>query len=225
MDLPDFVSRILLAVLLGFLIGLERQLTGHMAGIRTNVLVSLGASIFVLVSIVMDAPDVTRIAAQIVTGVGFLCSGIIFKDGANVRGINTAATIWCTAAIGTLCSAGKPFYALAATGVLLAANVIIRFIATRIYPLKGFDEEEHTYKITVVCSEQKEFDVRSLIMTYIAGTRLSLIDLESADVTGGKVEIKAIMICGSKKQDETAEKLVGKISLEEGVTKAGWELT
>ena len=224
MNLSDFVFRIFSAVVFGFFIGLERQLTGHIAGIRTNVLVSLGASIFVLFSIIVEAPDITRIAAQIVSGIGFLCSGIIFKEGTNVRGVNTAATIWCTAAIGVLCSAGKPLYALSATVVVLMGNLIFPFITNRIYPLTGFHDGEHTYKITVICSEQKEFAVRSLIMTHIAGTRLTLINLESADVIGGKVEIKATMLCENRRQNETAEKLVGKIGLEEGVTKAGWEL-
>lgn len=79
MTLYDFTFRLILAIFLGFAIGLERQLTGHMAGIRINTLVCLGTSIFVLFSIVMQAPDATRIAAQIVTGIGFLCSGIILK--------------------------------------------------------------------------------------------------------------------------------------------------
>lgn len=98
MPLLDFIIRIACAVLLGFCIGLERQLTGHIAGIRTNILVCLGACLFTVFSQLTFAPDPTRIAAQVVTGIGFLCSGIIFKDGFNVRGLNTAATIWCTAA-------------------------------------------------------------------------------------------------------------------------------
>ena len=79
MTLFDFVIRISCAVLFGFLIGLERQLTGHATGIRINVLISIGACLFTLFSQLMGVYDTTRIAAQVVTGIGFLCSGIIFK--------------------------------------------------------------------------------------------------------------------------------------------------
>ena len=139
MVLFDFAVRIICAVGFGFLIGLERQLTGHAAGIRINILVSMGACLFTLFSQFMGVDDTTRIAAQVVTGVGFLCSGIIFKEGLSVRGLNTAATIWCTAAIGVLCSSGFVLYAALATGILLASNLIFRFAAEKIQPLASMD--------------------------------------------------------------------------------------
>lgn len=223
MELFDFMTRILLAVALGFLIGLERHLTGHIAGIRVNVLVSFGASVFVLFSIIMGAPDVTRIAAQIVTGVGFLCSGIIFKDGGNVRGLNTAATIWCTAAIGVLSSSGHAIYAAAATTALLLANLAFPLIAARMPTLEYFEERESTYRITVVCNGQKELAIRALLINSVAGTRLSLMNLESANLPGGKTEIVATM-AGGRKRGDAAEKVVGVMSREEGVVKVGWEV-
>ena len=106
MNWMDFMMRILLAVLLGFLIGLERQITGHTAGIRINVLISMGSCLFLMFPIITGSDEVYRIASYIVSGVGFLCSGVIFKDGGTVRGLNTAATLWCTAAIGVLASSG-----------------------------------------------------------------------------------------------------------------------
>ncbi|MCL1957085.1 MAG: MgtC/SapB family protein, partial [Fibromonadales bacterium] len=138
MSISDFIIRIGASVLFGFLIGFERQLTGHPAGIRTNALVSLGSSIFVIFSLIMETNDQTRVAGQIVTGVGFLCSGIIFKDGVSVRGLNTAATIWCTAAIGVLTSSGYILYATLATALLITVNVIFRPISNKINPI--FDE-------------------------------------------------------------------------------------
>jgi len=143
MSLLDFVIRICCAVAFGFLIGLERQLTGHVAGIRTNILVSMGACLFTLFSQLMHAADTTRIAAQVVTGIGFLCSGIIFKEGLNVRGLNTAATIWCTAAIGVLCSSGLLPHATAAVVILLASNLFFRFVSEKIQPLAHFEEGEN----------------------------------------------------------------------------------
>lgn len=226
MTLIDFTTRIIAAIIFGFLIGFERQLTGHPAGIRTNILVSLGACMFVEFSLLMNAPDATRIAAQIVTGVGFLCSGIIFKDGVNVRGLNTAATIWCTAAIGVLTSSGMTLYALTATALLILANLIFRPVSNKINPLSRFDEEENEkyYKISVTCSEQKELLIRSIIMNYISSTKLVLSNLESGDVVGDKVEVIAKLICYGKRKDDIAEKLISTISSEQQVTSAGWKL-
>lgn len=87
----DFIMRILLSMLLGFLIGLERQITGHTAWIRINLLISMGSRLFLMFPIIFGSDEVFRIASSIVSGVGFLCSGVIFKDGETVRELNTAA--------------------------------------------------------------------------------------------------------------------------------------
>lgn len=225
MTLLTFTATISASVLFGFLIGVERQLNGHPAGIRTNVLVSLGSSMFVLCSVLMDAPDPTRIAAQIVTGVGFLCSGIIFKDGMTVRGLNTAATIWCTAAIGVLTSSGQLIYGAVATLLLLAINTIFRPIVNLINPLVQFNEGEKYYTVSITCSEKKEMLVRTIIMNYVSKSKLVLTDLESSDVIGDKVEIQAKLMCYGKRKDNIAEGLLGIVSSEQGVTSVGWELT
>ena len=102
----DFVLRVALSMVLGFLIGLERQLTGHPAGIRINVLICMGTSFFTLFPMLYGSDQVFRVGSSIISGVGFLCSGVIFKDSGSVRGMNTAATLWCTAAIGILASTG-----------------------------------------------------------------------------------------------------------------------
>jgi putative Mg2+ transporter-C (MgtC) family protein len=224
MELLDFVIRIGCAVIFGFLIGLERQLTGHVAGIRTNILVSMGACIFTLFSLLMNAPDVTRIAAQVVTGIGFLCSGIIFKEGLNVRGLNTAATIWCTAAIGVLCSSGLLLYAAAATAILLVSSMFFRFIADRVSPLSHYEEVENYYVLSVTCRHENEFEIRSVIMGNLNSTRLLLTHLQSADDIGGAVEIEATIQVSGRRRDEDIEKITAQIALEKGVTKAGWEL-
>ena len=225
MTLFDFAIRIFCAVGFGFLIGLERQLTGHAAGIRINILVSMGACLFTLYSQLMNAPDATRIAAQVVTGVGFLCSGIIFKEGLSVRGLNTAATIWCTAAIGVLCSSGMvPFAALAAV-VLLGSNLLFRVAAEKIHPLAQFEEEENSYKLSVTCQHDNEFDIRAAVINCLSkNTRLQLSHLESADVIGELVEIEATVHLGGKRRDFHIEKVTSCIALEKGVIKVGWEL-
>jgi len=95
------------ALVLGAVIGSERQFRGRMAGLRTNALVSLGAAGFVtFAALYPDDINPTRVAAQVVSGIGFLGAGIIFRDGFNIQGINTAATLWCSAAVGLISGSG-----------------------------------------------------------------------------------------------------------------------
>ena len=96
MTLIDFTLRLLLAIGLGALIGLERQWRQKQAGLRTNTLVSLGSAAFILLSLSLtdSTGDPSRVAGQIVTGIGFLGAGVILRNGVNIQGLNTAATIW-----------------------------------------------------------------------------------------------------------------------------------
>ena len=223
-ELLDFVIRVGCAVLFGFLIGLERQLTSQRISIRTNVLVSSGACLFTLFSLIMGADDVTRIAAQVVTGIGFLCGGVIFKEGLNVRGLTTAATIWCTAAIGVLSSSGLVWYAAAATAILIVSNILFRLISDKIKPFVNFaDDEENEYILSVTCTEEEEFKIREVLIDSIAEAKLQLITLESADDIGNIVEIEATVALHGRRKDKQLEKLISQIALEKGVSKIGWE--
>ena len=123
---PDDLISIILATVLGAVIGLERELSGKAAGLRTNLLICLGAAVFTIISreMAMGAEDsATRIAAQIVTGVGFLGAGAIIQDRAGVHGLTTAATIWLVASIGMAC--GARFYYLAIISALIAVIVLV----------------------------------------------------------------------------------------------------
>jgi putative Mg2+ transporter-C (MgtC) family protein len=119
------IAAVLLAVVLGSIIGLERELSGKPAGLRTNILICLGAAVFTIISKQMAevGGSVTRIAAQIVTGVGFLGAGAIIQDRGGVHGLTTAATIWLVASIGMACGAG--FYSLAVISAIIAVVVLI----------------------------------------------------------------------------------------------------
>ena len=122
---PWDVLSIILAVVLGAAIGLEREISGKAAGLRTNVMICLGAAVFTIISKQMagETGAVTRIAAQIVTGVGFLGAGAIIRDRAGVLGLTTAATIWLVASIGMAC--GAKSYLLAVISTLIAIVVLI----------------------------------------------------------------------------------------------------
>src|ERR1700682_5630146 len=126
----DFAIRMVTALFLGGMIGLERQWRQRMTGLRTNGLVAVGSAMFVMMGGLISGPGSQgRVAAYVVSGIGFLGGGVILKDGFNIRGMNTAATLWCTAAVGTLAGLGYlGFAAMGAVGVL-SANLILRPVA------------------------------------------------------------------------------------------------
>jgi putative Mg2+ transporter-C (MgtC) family protein len=140
--MPSEIWGMLLAVALGAVIGLERQLRGKPAGLRTNVLICLGAAVFTIISKQMAEPggSFTRIAAQIVTGVGFLGAGAILQDRGGIHGLTTAATIWLVASIGMACGAG--FYNLAIMSTIIAVVVLIGLIKLD----KFLDRSKSKYK-------------------------------------------------------------------------------
>jgi putative Mg2+ transporter-C (MgtC) family protein len=119
------IPTILLAVCCGTTIGLERQLKHKPAGLRTNILICLGAAVFTIISERMagERDAITRIAAQIVTGVGFLGAGAVIQDRGGIHGLTTAATIWMVASIGMAC--GAKFYLLAVISTVIAIVVLV----------------------------------------------------------------------------------------------------
>jgi putative Mg2+ transporter-C (MgtC) family protein len=127
MEKLTFLADIGVAVICGLLIGFERQWRHKDAGLRTNCLVALGSAIFVLLSkeLTENSGDNTRIIAQIVTGIGFLGAGVIFRAGESIHGLTSAATIWCSAAVGCLAASGNYFEALVCTTVVLVINTFL----------------------------------------------------------------------------------------------------
>ena len=122
---PDFIWRLVLAAGLGAAVGLEREYRQKPAGLRTNILIALGSALFTILSISMarDGGTPDRVAAQIVTGIGFLGGGAILRNRDTVHGMTTAATIWVNAAIGVACGTGQ--YALAAATTVLTLVVLV----------------------------------------------------------------------------------------------------
>ena len=220
-----YIARILFAIVLGFFIGLERQLTGHRAGIRINVLICMGTSMFTLFPLIYGSKEVFRVGSAIISGVGFLCSGVIFKENGSVRGINTAATLWCTAAIGILSSTGKYILASLTALCLIISNLILRPLAIRINPLSSTnDETENEYRVSVTCYEDEEPKIREMIIQNNSCKTLFLHNLESGDVTGDKVEVVADFTSVGKPKDSTLESIVLKILKNPNVVRAGWEI-
>ena len=129
MLLSTFVLRLLASILAGGFVGLERQFNNKSAGFRTNTLVAMGACIYVLINVKLtgEGGDPTRIIGQIVTGIGFLGAGVIIKHGASVKGLTTAATVWCSAAAGALAAFYLVTDLILFTGTVILVNVIFGF--------------------------------------------------------------------------------------------------
>jgi len=211
------------AFLLGGLIGFERQWRQRLAGLRTNTLVAIGAATFVVFAGLFPGDgSPTRVAAQIVSGIGFLGAGIIFKEGLNVRGLNTAATLWCSAAIGTMCGAGFYPHAAIATAFVISVNLLLRPLVQMIerQPLSSSELESH-YAITIVCHGEAEAHVRALLLRDL-GSSLHIQELESVNIEdSNRVEVQA-SVRADERQDRLLEQIVGRLSLEPLVTSAKW---
>lgn len=215
MDYFNFLVRISVCFILGSLIGVERQYRRKIAGIRTIVLVSLGAFLFVSISSLSPAGDITRIAAQVVSGIGFLGAGVILRDGTNIKGINTAATLWCSAAIGSLTALGLLFEATVGVAYILLANLFLRFISRKL--LKNtIHAKTINYILTVSCIEEKENSVKNILIQKLKSHQIiiksfftikkdKLVQLEV------KIEVESIF------EDEIS-RIINKLCLESGVT-------
>jgi putative Mg2+ transporter-C (MgtC) family protein len=214
---------LIIAVLLGGVIGFERQWRQRLAGLRTNTLVSLGAAIFVVFESQFTDTSPTRVAAQVVTGIGFLGAGVIWKEGVNVRGLNTAATLWCSGAVGLLAGAGHWRRAILAAGLVAGVNLVLR-------PLVGLinrqsletAEIETSYVVTVTCRAPEEAQIRVLLVQGFGVSDLHLRELESTDIEGtDRVAVNATLT-SEKRREIALEYIVGRLSLEPSVTAARW---
>ena len=130
----DAVVRLAVAAGLGAALGLERELNAQPAGFRTHLLVSLGAAVFTVAGAGLAGADPARIAAQVVTGIGFLGAGAILRDGGRVKGLTTAASLWVTAAAGLACGLGQLVLATAATAIALLALVVLKRLERTVFP-------------------------------------------------------------------------------------------
>ncbi len=226
MDWNVFTLRVLTALILGSLIGAERQMRQRMAGLRTNALVAAGACLFVTITeFTGDTQGSARIAAQVVSGIGFLGAGVIMREGLNVRGLNTAATLWCSAAIGVMIGLGYLLPGTIGTAAILAANVVLRGFAQLInrQSLQGASEVDRIYRLSIVCIAHDEVHVRTLMLHMLNGMpQLMIQSLHSEDLPlAGQLEVRADLIA-SPKELLLLEQIISRISLEKSVSAARW---
>lgn len=214
----DFIIRIIVCFLLSIAIGIERQYRHKLVGLRTNVLVSLGAFMFNWVTFASLDSDSTRIAAQVVSGIGFLGAGIIMKDGNKVKGLNTAATLWCVAAIGVMTSSGLLIEASIGTIMVLASNIILRFISISIMNRVKNNQRE-TCILNVNCNKENEDYVRGVLLRFIENNTLNLLSLNKV-VKEETIDLKLTIITSRISLVET---FINKMAKEISINAISWE--
>ena len=154
-----FVAYLITAIVLGAVIGAERQYHQRIAGLRTNALVSAGAAMFVSISLLVPLnPTTLQVAAQVVSGIGFLGAGVIVREELS-SGLNTATTLWCSAAVGSLCGLGFVREAVIGAVAVLGANVLFRPLARKIdrQPTSASDVETR-YLLRLVCRSDDKYE-------------------------------------------------------------------
>ena len=177
MSLEQFIVYLLICFFLSFFIGIERQYRQRSVGLRTTILVAIGSYLFVSFSFLLNGYniDVTRIAAQIVTGIGFLGAGVILKDGVKIRGLTTAATLWCTAAIGVLCASGFILEAISGTVIILFSNVFLRYVNKIVNQKSKYEQTKEEFKVTITSSKDR---IKELIKDITSNTKFNINKLD-----------------------------------------------
>jgi putative Mg2+ transporter-C (MgtC) family protein len=225
LELLDALLRLGLALALGAAIGIERQWHQKMAGLRTNALVALGAGGFCVFSALVAQGDPTRVAAQVVTGIGFLGAGVILREGVNVHGLNTAATLWCSAMVGTFAGGGFWIPSIVAAVLVVATNLLLRPLVRRLNQrifVTG-DAETH-YTVELTCRGAEEAHMRLLLLRSLTDAGLGLRRIDSADVPDTTKTTVTAQAASPKRNDAALEQIVGRLSLEPHVSAASWQV-
>jgi len=221
----ELLIRLGSALLLGAVIGAERQWRQRTAGLRTYSLVSIGAALFVLLAALTGIREEgTRIAAQVISGVGFLGAGVLMRTGLTVHGLNTASTIWCSAAVGVL--AGSGFYAAAFLGTIfvLIINIFLRPLADWVgRHSKNKTEQAIQYSIQLVCRDRQESRVRTLLIQLITSSPLILQEVESAVGNEDKHTVIKATLTAADRNDAQIEQITSRLSLERDVIGVSWQ--
>ena len=225
MDLP-FVTANATALGLGILIGLERQWRQHPSSLRTNALVALGSSLFVsLARMDVTAEGPTHIAAQVVSGLGFLGGGVILRDGFSVTGLSTAATLWCAGAIGILAGCGHLVEAATGTAFILAANLVLRPLAGYVntFAQSTSGAGPALYEIRIECPPRQDRMMRALLLEHLHGnTRLNLCAL-TTDAAGQSAWTVVATVTAAQRADKDVEDLIAHLGIEPGVRAVTWK--
>jgi putative Mg2+ transporter-C (MgtC) family protein len=223
LDFLDTIVSLAVAFVLGTLIGAERQYRQRNAGLRTNALVAVAAASFVdLATNLGGADGATRVISYVVSGIGFLGAGVIMKEGMNVRGLNTAATLWCSAAVGACAGGGL----IAQAGLLalftVAGNTLLRPLVNKINRIP-FDEQasEATYEVSLLVASRAAAELRDKADELLEAAQFPVSDVELTQRADGVTEIVATLVSTSVDPREL-DAVVTRMEALTGVAHATW---
>ena len=212
----QFLIQILVCFILSFCIGFERQYRRRAIGLRTVILVCIGSFLFVRFSYAFPESDMTRIAAQVVAGIGFLGAGVIIKDGKSVKGLTTAATLWASAAIGILCSANLLSEATIGTIIILFTNSILRTVNTRINNLSG-NKNYNLYYFNIACEEQNEKEILNIIRKITNDNKAEIISIKTHETEENIIKLD-LCISSQINDNNITNELMQKLSGRKDIT-------
>jgi len=220
----DSTLSLIIAFICGTAIGAERQYRQRSAGLRTNALVAIGAAAFVDIGMRVGGDvEAVRVISYVVSGIGFLGAGVIMKEGLHVRGLNTAATLWCSAAAGASAGSDLVAEALLITLVVLAANTMLHPLVDRINrtPLNA-SREEAVFVVHVICETDALVSVRRRLIEALNAAHYPVRDIEIDERTDGDVDISATLV-SSAIDHAVLDKTVSGVARSKAVKSAYWE--
>jgi len=220
----DTVVALAAAFVLGTLIGAERQYRQRTAGLRTNVLVAVGAAAFVdLSQRIAGTTEAVRVISYVVSGIGFLGAGVIMKEGMNVRGLNTAATLWCSAAVGACAGTDMIAEAALLTVFVLAGNTLLRPLVNMINRIPIDDRAtEATYEVSILSNRDAMPEMRDLLVERLEQANYPVSDVEIVDRGDDTVEIVATLVSTAVHPHEI-EEVTNYLAKQAGVSNATWD--
>lgn len=224
LDFFDTLLSLAAAFVLGTLIGAERQYRQRTAGLRTNVLVAVSAAAFVDLAMKLDGSGgAVRVIAYVVSGIGFLGAGVIMKEGTNVRGLNTAATLWSSAAVGSCAGADMIAQAMALTVFVLAGNTLLRPLVNAINrtPLDA-QSSEVTYYVRLTVTPDAVSEMREQLQDALESANYPVGDVEVNELSETQREIVATLVSTAVHPKELDAVLV-KLEAHPGVRNATWD--
>ena len=210
---------------LGTLIGAERQYRQRNAGLRTAVLVAVGASAFVDLGMRLTGGDgAVRTVAYVISGIGFLGAGVIMKEGMNVRGLNTAATLWCSAAVGAFAGADLPLEACFVTAAVLAGNTLLRPLVNLIDRVP-IDERatEATYEVQVTTEAGAAGPARDLLVERLEAASQPVSGVEVEERGEDMVEVVATLTATAVPAKDL-DAVVADLGRQPGIRHATWSV-
>jgi putative Mg2+ transporter-C (MgtC) family protein len=226
--LADFIDSLISlfgAFVLGALIGAERQYRQRQGGLRTNALVAVGAAAFVDIGMHLNGNvGATQIIAYVVSGVGFIGAGVIMKQGGNVWGLNTAATLWCSAAVGACAGADLAVEAIVLTAFVLAGNTLLRPVVNAINraPMNEATTEAN-YEVRLTTHADRLNEARELLTTQLEGASYPIREIEVLERDPETIELVA-KLQGTSANRAELERVVSALEAEPLTQHATWAL-